>query len=128
MDVRAHFYQEESLRLREQPQINREKLWTAPEILRMESPPTGTQKGDVYSFGIILQEVGLRKGPFFIESMELSPKEIIEKVKGHKRPPFRPSTDTSLEEISLLMQRCWSEDVLERPDFNQIKVLLRKLN
>ncbi|XP_059836032.1 atrial natriuretic peptide receptor 1-like [Hypanus sabinus] len=104
------------------------KLWTAPEILRMESPPTGTQKGDVYSFGIILQEVGLRKGPFFIESMELSPKEIIEKVKGHKRPPFRPSTDTSLEEISLLMQRCWSEDVLERPDFNQIKVLLRKLN
>ncbi|XP_062897932.1 atrial natriuretic peptide receptor 1-like [Mobula hypostoma] len=104
------------------------KLWTAPEILRMESPSTGTQKGDVYSFGIILQEVGLRKGPFYIESTELSPKEIIEKVKGHQRPPFRPSTDTSMEEISLLMQRCWSEDVLERPDFNQIKDLLRKLN
>ena len=47
----------------------------APELLRMESPPPqGTQKGDVYSFGIILQEVALRRGAFHLEGDPLSPK------------------------------------------------------
>lgn len=51
------------------------KLWMAPELLRLESPPPcGTQKGDVYSFGIILQEVALRHGAFYLEGEPLSPK------------------------------------------------------
>ncbi|NXJ00460.1 ANPRA protein, partial [Psophia crepitans] len=107
------------------------KLWTAPELLRMESPPArGTQKGDIYSFGIILQEIALRNGVFYVEGLDLSPKEIIERVKSGERPSFRPSANVGchMEELGQLMQHCWAEDVLERPDFNQIKVQLRKFN
>ncbi|NWZ28725.1 ANPRA protein, partial [Asarcornis scutulata] len=58
------------------------------------------------------------------------PAEIIERVKSGERPSFRPSASVGcqLEELGQLMQHCWAEDVLERPDFNQIKVQLRKFN
>lgn len=47
----------------------------SPELLRMECPPpAGTQKGDVYSFGIILQEVALRCGVFYVDGDSISPK------------------------------------------------------
>ncbi|XP_053224656.1 atrial natriuretic peptide receptor 1 isoform X1 [Podarcis raffonei] len=107
------------------------KLWTAPELLRMESNPfLGTQKGDVYSFGIILQEIALRNSVFYVEGIDLSPKEIIERVKSSERPPFRPSVNlpSNLEEVVLLMQRCWAEDPQERPDFHHIKGMLRKFD
>ena len=46
----------------------RDQLWTAPELLRMTSRPiNGTQKADVYSFAIILQEIMFREEPYFIE-------------------------------------------------------------
>ena len=42
-----------------------DKLWTAPELLRDPNPPRrGTQKGDVYAFGIILYEILGRSGPY----------------------------------------------------------------
>jgi len=44
------------------------QLWTAPELLRMTTRPiNGTQKGDVYSFAIIMQEIVFRSAPYFID-------------------------------------------------------------
>jgi len=52
-------------------------LWTAPELLRMNKRPAkGTQKGDIYSYGVILQEVICRRPAFYynMEYSENSPK------------------------------------------------------
>nr|XP_055056970.1 LOW QUALITY PROTEIN: atrial natriuretic peptide receptor 2 [Misgurnus anguillicaudatus] len=107
------------------------KLWTAPELLIYDRhPPQGTQKGDVYSFGIILQEIALRNGPFYVEGMDLSPKEIIQKVRNGQKPYFRPTTDNTrhCEELTILMEGCWAEDPTDRPDFSHIKIFIAKLN
>ena len=39
-------------------------LWRAPEHLRTQMPSNGTAKGDIYSFGILLQQIILRAGPY----------------------------------------------------------------
>ncbi|KAK5861662.1 hypothetical protein PBY51_017120 [Eleginops maclovinus] len=108
-----------------------QRLWMAPELLRMEAPPPqGTQKGDVYSFGIILQEVALRRGAFYLEGEPLSPKEIVDRVVLGEWPCLRPTIDSEIHspELGQLMQRCWAEEPTERPEFNHIRVLLRKQN
>uniref|UniRef100_A0A669CJG0 Guanylate cyclase n=1 Tax=Oreochromis niloticus TaxID=8128 RepID=A0A669CJG0_ORENI len=108
-----------------------QKLWMAPELLRMECPPPqGTQKGDVYSFGIILQEVALRRGAFYLEGDPLSPKEIVDRVILGEWPCLRPTIDPQSDrpQLGQLMERCWAEEPTERPEFNQIRVLLRKQN
>uniref|UniRef100_A0A8P4GH06 Guanylate cyclase n=1 Tax=Dicentrarchus labrax TaxID=13489 RepID=A0A8P4GH06_DICLA len=105
------------------------KLWMAPELLRTECPPPcGTQKGDVYSFGIILQEVALLRGVFYLDTQTLTPKEIVQAVVQGGVPPLRPSLcfHSHSEELGVLMQRCWTEELSDRPDFNTIKILLRK--
>ncbi|XP_062847629.1 atrial natriuretic peptide receptor 1 [Trichomycterus rosablanca] len=110
---------------------NARKLWMAPELLRMGGPPAaGTQKGDVYSFGIILQEVALRRGVFYMEGDALSPKEIVNRVALGEWPYLRPAVNPQAhsEELGLLMERCWAEEPSERPEFSHIKVLLRKQN
>ena len=49
-------------------QFYRNELWRAPELLRMTTRPiNGTQKADVYSFAIILQEIMFREEPYFID-------------------------------------------------------------
>lgn len=51
-------------------------LWTAPELLRSPAlRKSGTQPADVYSFGIIMQEVVVRGEPFCM--LSLSPEGIV---------------------------------------------------
>ncbi|XP_016969307.1 atrial natriuretic peptide receptor 1 isoform X4 [Drosophila rhopaloa] len=114
-------------------------LWTAPELLKVEHnrAPEGTQKGDVYAFGIIVHEITTRQGPFYLGrcAYEKSPQEIIELVKGYQphrmqkpfRPELEPNGDTKAD-INGIIRRCWAEDPAERPDFNTLKSMIRRFN
>nr|XP_012220334.1 PREDICTED: atrial natriuretic peptide receptor 1 isoform X2 [Linepithema humile]XP_012220340.1 PREDICTED: atrial natriuretic peptide receptor 1 isoform X2 [Linepithema humile]XP_012220347.1 PREDICTED: atrial natriuretic peptide receptor 1 isoform X2 [Linepithema humile] len=110
----------------------RKQLWTAPELLRMERrPPEGTQKGDVYSFAIIVHEIVVRQGPFYLgDNNDLSPKEIVEGVRRGGGSPLRPVIDEASveEEVATLMRRCWAQDSADRPDFPALKQTIRKIN
>ena len=44
-----------------------ELLWRAPEHLRHSMPHSGSQPGDVYSFGIVLGEIVTREAPYETE-------------------------------------------------------------
>ncbi|KAK3096096.1 hypothetical protein FSP39_023182 [Pinctada imbricata] len=110
----------------------RSLLWTSPELLRMhQRPPEGTQKGDVYSFAVICQEIVYRNGVFYLGNLDLSPQEIYQKVKNGLKPYFRPSMeecDCPCDELAEVVRRCWAEDPMERPDFQALKSIIRKLN
>ncbi|KIH44206.1 hypothetical protein ANCDUO_25775, partial [Ancylostoma duodenale] len=116
-----------------------EQLWTAPELLRNPNPPPmGTQKGDIYSFAIILHEVLWRKGVFPCKNENLSPYEIVQRVKktvANLDDVFRPYVPDSLDaddEINqslLELMRCsWAEDPHDRPDISMIRKAVRMLN
>ncbi|GAB6027958.1 hypothetical protein CHUAL_002186 [Chamberlinius hualienensis] len=109
----------------------RRKLWTSPEILRMlNPPPEGSQKGDVYSFAIIVHEIVFRQGTYYLDTLDLTPQEIVENVRSGGKPIFRPSIDHDCcdEDVIQLMKKCWSEDPLERPDFHALKSIIRRIN
>uniref|UniRef100_A0A8C9F6I8 Guanylate cyclase n=1 Tax=Pavo cristatus TaxID=9049 RepID=A0A8C9F6I8_PAVCR len=107
----------------------RKDLWTAPEHLRHADV---SQKGDVYSYGIIAQEIILRKETFYTRHCQDTKEKLyrVENDKGMK--PFRP--DLSLEtvgeremEVYTLVKSCWEEDPEKRPDFKKIENILAKI-
>ncbi|CAL8302423.1 unnamed protein product [Lota lota] len=104
-------------------------LWTAPEHLRREGI---SQKGDVYSFAIIAQEIVLRKSTFYTEGCS----EHAEKLSRVRCPGiiscFRPDLnfDTASEkelEVYRLIKTCWEEDPEKRPDFKKVENCFRKI-
>ncbi|XP_017847573.1 atrial natriuretic peptide receptor 1 isoform X2 [Drosophila busckii] len=96
-------------------------LWTAPELLRLENqrPPEGTQKADVYAFGIIVHEITTRQGPFYLGKFtpEKSPREL---------EPWE-NNDTKADVVRII-KRCWCEDPTDRPYFNTLRSMIRKFN
>uniref|UniRef100_A0A8C8RJJ4 Guanylate cyclase n=1 Tax=Pelusios castaneus TaxID=367368 RepID=A0A8C8RJJ4_9SAUR len=103
--------------------------WTAPELLRMEEYPfNGTQKGDVYSFAIIMRELiyNNEDGPF--QDLNKGAEEIINLLKDPAAPvPLRPSlsTEKCSERIIGMLRTCWDEDPGRRPTFSAVKRGLR---
>ncbi|KAI1301287.1 Guanylate cyclase 32E [Halotydeus destructor] len=106
-------------------------LWRAPELLRMMSPPSrGTQKGDVYSFGVILYEIMDRKGPW--GSNALPVKCILDRITNpllYGGQFYRPAVQELKcpDYIVRCMEECWQEEADFRPDFRLINSRLREM-
>ncbi|KFQ45040.1 Heat-stable enterotoxin receptor [Nestor notabilis] len=107
----------------------RKDLWTAPEHLRHADV---SQKGDVYSYGVIAQEIILRRETFYTRHCWDNKEKLYRVESGKGVKPFRP--DLSLEsvgerqmEVYTLVKSCWEEDPEKRPDFKKIENTLAKI-
>jgi atrial natriuretic peptide receptor A len=102
-----------------------ELLWVAPELLPMTSYPgsPSTQKGDVYSFAIILEEIVVRGGPYESIKAYANVQQILDRVAAHEYPPFRPFVGERdcPPDLMDLMEKCWSDNPDERPTFANIR-------
>uniref|UniRef100_A0A182P9Q0 Guanylate cyclase n=1 Tax=Anopheles epiroticus TaxID=199890 RepID=A0A182P9Q0_9DIPT len=107
----------------------RRSLWKAPEILRDPNCPSkGTQKGDVYSFGIVLYEIIGRKGPW--GDVNMSWQDIVARVMSPEEYGiFRPSLRgiDAPEYVIQLLHSCWEEDPEDRPDIRLVRVKLKPM-
>lgn len=94
--------------------------YLAPELLRGDIR-LPTKQSDMYSLGMTLYEIFECKTPF----KGLSHFEIIRAIDENERPEI---SDKCPQDISTLIQRCWREDVDERPTPEEmIKVVMSLL-
>ncbi|XP_035734350.1 guanylate cyclase 32E-like isoform X1 [Vespa mandarinia] len=109
-------------------------LYRAPELLRStgldEPSARDFQRGDVYSFAIVLYELQGRHGPFGIT--QSSTPEILKKIitRNTTNPPYRPpleQLENTFDFVRDCLLECWAEDPENRPDFKIIRNKLRPL-
>ncbi|KAJ8560785.1 hypothetical protein K7X08_022645 [Anisodus acutangulus] len=92
--------------------------WMAPELLNGSSSLV-SEKVDVFSFGIVLWELLTGEEPY----AELHYGAIIGGIVSNTlRPPVPESCDPDWKS---LMERCWSAEPSERPNFTEIANELR---
>uniref|UniRef100_A0A0N5CH80 Guanylate cyclase n=1 Tax=Strongyloides papillosus TaxID=174720 RepID=A0A0N5CH80_STREA len=109
----------------------KDKLWTAPEILRNDNL-TGSKEGDIYSFAIICSEILTKKFPFDYNNRKESVEEIIYLVKrgGHNllRPDIEipPNIEINMTYVTIIKDS-WSEVIEKRPTIKQIKNIIETL-
>ncbi|KAL5559508.1 hypothetical protein UlMin_035719 [Ulmus minor] len=98
-------------------------VYMAPEVIKCEPY---NEKCDVYSFGIILNELITGEYPY-IETDYGPTKIAMEVVEGNLRPRLPADEDGQLEELINLICLSWSGDVSIRPSFATITSTLKNL-
>ncbi|XP_052233141.1 atrial natriuretic peptide receptor 1-like [Dreissena polymorpha] len=103
-------------------------MWMAPEHLRNSDGKIGaSQKGDVFSFAIILQEIATRMVPYELNQ------EDVEVIIGHLQTPgdniFRPliPEEACSPSLRTMIENCWEEDPRGRPSFAEIEEIFRQI-
>lgn len=86
--------------------------WMAPEVL---SNQKYSETADVYSFGIILWELLVQDCPYGETTPQVS---VALAVVQHGDRPQVP--DDCPEKYRILMNRCWAQDPLQRPSFQNL--------
>lgn len=104
-------------------------LWRAPEHLDELNSVSKSQQGDVYGYGIILQEILLRDLPYSMNDY-MEAKTIVSRVRRRENPPFRPFIPSSYGDgpYVKMMKSCWEEDPNFRPKFSEILQTIKKIN
>jgi len=90
--------------------------WMSPEAL---SDGYYSTKSDVYSFASVLYELLTREEPW----LGMLPQNVMSAVLGNQRPKIPDFTPKNMIE---LMQKCWSEDPVKRPEFLTIHDILNE--
>ncbi len=110
-------------------------LWMAPEALHetqdtISKNSVGLKERDVYSFGIIVQEIVLQCPPYGLNDTSLDTSQIVQNVRQGCSPVFRPVVpiDSAPQLWIELMQKCWQEAPSDRPSFAHILSLVRAMN
>eukprot|EP01135_Chromosphaera_perkinsii_P005542 Nk52_evm91s352 gene=Nk52_evmTU91s352 len=96
----------------------------APELLKEPPGYYGTQKGDVYAYGIITSEIITRERPYAESQFE--PSDILKKVVKRNFRPELP--DNLIEELADYIELVWDQDPDDRPDFPHCLKGIKKIN
>ncbi|KAJ0987339.1 hypothetical protein J5N97_005695 [Dioscorea zingiberensis] len=98
-------------------------VYMAPEVIRSEPY---TEKCDVYSFGIILNELITGEHPYIETTFK--PCEIASEVEQGKLRPRLPEEDEGCDrELIELISCMWDGNASARPSFKTITCTLRKI-
>ncbi|XP_046734564.1 guanylate cyclase 32E-like [Diprion similis] len=102
-------------------------LYRAPELLRSGAPPArGSQKGDVYSFSLVLYEIMTRRFPW--DDTLLTHSEIVENIKkGRRLRPTLSYVKGVSDYIIRCIESCWHEEPEVRPDMKLVSVVLKPM-
>ncbi|KAF9436004.1 hypothetical protein BGZ76_005039 [Entomortierella beljakovae] len=113
-------------------------LWTAPECLIMDKNDSyiskGSQRGDVYSAGIIFNEIMTRQLPYqgvadiptilqLVKSGELQPTLI-----SPENPSYTMEDHDNIEQMNALIHLCTSRDASSRPHFTATLARINDIN
>ena len=93
--------------------------WMAPEVIKGS---TYSESSDVFSFGIIMNELVTRAPPY----QGTDKKDVAKKIVNN--PRYRPAYNEKKvpKDWANIMIKCWQHDEKKRPTFNEVIDLLLK--